>query len=161
MPTVQLRRRPRPSIRAIVADSEAPLSSRDFAHFLYLFRAAYARCLKLDLPAEQLLPDIAWLRDTFSSSLSHYSSPRQVAALFNADLEEDELEFPTISKASPLEFVCYGIVPALTAAAILSGGKIDLKFMKITLPPLGVGIRSLREALRLPPAKPPKKRKSK
>ena len=113
MPTVRVRTRQRPSLRAIVAESDAPVIARDFAHFLYLFRAAYARCLKFDFQAEQLGGDSGWLRDKFSSTFSPYASPRQVAVLFNTDLEEDELELPSITKASPLEFICYGIVPAL------------------------------------------------
>jgi hypothetical protein len=162
MPTVRVRtRRPvRPSIEVTVADSESPLNAREYAHFLYLFRAAYVRCLDFDVGPEQLQTEHAPFRDRFSGTFNPNVAALQVATLFTTDLEADELEFPRISKSSPLDFICYGIVPALIGAAILSGGKVDLKFMKVTLPPLGVGIRSLREAFRMPLIRS-KKRKNK
>jgi hypothetical protein len=54
--------------------------------------------------------------------------------------------------------------PAIVAirGPIFSGGKVELKNLtelKFTLPPLGVGIKSLREALRLPPKVRRKKRR--
>jgi hypothetical protein len=43
------------------------------------------------------------------------------------------------------------VVAALTLAVILSGGEVEVFGMKFKLPPIGVGIKSLREAFQLPP----------
>ncbi len=54
------------------------------------------------------------------------------------------------------------VVSALTLAVIFSGGKVELKNLKdlkFTLPPLGVGIKRLKEALRL--SVPDKKKRRK
>ena len=61
----------------------------------------------------------------------------------------DSLSIKRISKNSPLELTLCGVSIALTVAVIISGGSIEItkEGIKCNLPPLGVGIQKLKEAL--------------
>ncbi len=61
----------------------------------------------------------------------------------------DSLTVKKIRKNSPLEITLCGIGIALTVAMIISGGRIEItkNGFKCELPPLGVGIKNLKEAL--------------
>jgi hypothetical protein len=94
--------------------------------------------------------DEYYLREQFKKSFyGPATAARQVPELFAADLGEDELRFRRISYSSPLEITCVCLAAALTLAVILSGGKAQFMGFHFTLPPLGTGIKSLREALGL------------
>jgi hypothetical protein len=139
-------------IRLEIQDSSfEALDSWEFAHFLYLFRAAYSRGVELDLPEpERVADDELYFTRRFAESFySESTAPMIVAQLFAADWGDDELRFQRISKSSPMEITCICLASALTLAVILSGGKASFVGFHFTLPPLGKGIKSLREAFRL------------
>lgn len=48
-----------------------------------------------------------------------------------------------IKKESPLEIVITGSVLCLVAAAVISGGEVDLKVAKFKLNPIGDGLRKI------------------
>lgn len=154
-----------PSAQVSVAETVQPIVAHEFAHFLYLFRAAYARCVDLPMTPETAIDNPDAVAHWFASTFKPNTAPLRVANLFNTDLEDDELEISKLSKSSPLEMVIGGCMIALVAAVIVSGGTAQLLPPKFTLPPLGSGIKHLREAFRLPKNKPLKrklkKRKSK
>lgn len=85
----------------------------------------------------------------FREELPEEGAEPIVAKLFYHNDGQYALRLAGISKSSPLEISAVCIVSALALAAIFSGGKIDLKGLKFHLPPLGVGIKSLREALKI------------
>ncbi len=134
-------------------DFETALDSWELAHFLYLLRVAYARALELDLhDSEDVFQNEHYLTTQFKKQFyAPTQSAREVAELFSADLGEHELRFRRISYSSPLEITCVCLAAALTLAVILSGGKAQFMGFRFTLPPLGTGIKSLRDALGLSP----------
>jgi hypothetical protein len=139
-------------IRLEVQDASiAALDSWEFAHFLYLFRAAYSRALELDLPEPERVADedFYFARRFAEPFYSESAAPAQVATLFMSDWGDDELRFQRVSRSSPLEITCICLASALTLAVIVSGGKASFAGFHFTLPPLGRGIKNLRDAFRL------------
>jgi hypothetical protein len=68
-----------------------------------------------------------------------------------ADSERIRLE--KLSMNSPIELISVSLPIAFTVAAIFSGGQIKLPGFECRLPPLGVGIAYLREALDVRPSR--------
>jgi hypothetical protein len=133
-------------------DFHDAIDSWELTEFLYLLRAAYARALQLDLhDPEDVIRDEFYLQQQFKKSfVLPTMAEKEVSELFSTDLGEDELRFRRISYSSPIEMTCICLASALTLAVILSGGKAGFMGFRFTLPPLGTGIKSLREALGLP-----------
>ncbi|MDE3084342.1 MAG: hypothetical protein KGJ37_03860 [Verrucomicrobiota bacterium] len=132
--------------------SEEPLDSWEFAHYLYLLKATYSRALDIAPSDEhQIIESFERYAEAFRRGLPEDETEQTVAEFFSRDDEQLELRLSQISKCSPLEIHAFCVVSALTLAVIFSGGKVDLKGLKFQLPPLGVGIRSLRDALRMRP----------
>jgi hypothetical protein len=139
-------------------NSDEPLDSWEFTHFLYLFRAAYVHALTISPePAEAILQSTDRLVERFKLEFNG-NGDETVADLFSTELGNEDLRFVRLDKSSPLQMGCSCVVSALTLAVIISGGKVDLMGLKFTLPPLGVGIKSLREAFRLPPVRRTRKK---
>jgi hypothetical protein len=118
------------------------------AEYLFLFRAAYAASLKV-----LRNQDISHLGDDQSEprnrllSLFASLSVNQIKALFVEDLGTNQLITKRLSQESPTEIVLLGVIVAMAAAVILSGGKFKLlDILKAELPPMGEGIAKLREA---------------
>src|SRR6266516_4933680 len=132
-------------------DFSEAVDSWELAHFLYLLRAAYGRALELGLhDPDDVVRDEFYLSDQFEKPFySPTLASTKVAELFSADLGDDELRFRRISYSSPLEITCICLASALTLAVILSGGKAGFMGFRFTLPPLGTGIKSLRDAFGL------------
>jgi len=70
-----------------------------------------------------------------------------IDALFSKELGRNNLVVRKISFESPLEITVCGVIVLLAVAVIFSGGKYKLGPLKVSLPPIGVGIKKLREAL--------------
>jgi hypothetical protein len=128
------------------------IDSWELTEFLYLLRAAYARALQLDLhDSEDVIRDELYLQQQFKKPFALPTmAEKEVPELFSTDLGEAELRFRRISYSSPIEITCICLASALTLAGILSGGKAGFMGFRFTLPPLGTGIKSLRDALGLP-----------
>jgi len=133
-------------------DFHDAIDSWEFAEFLYLLRAAYARSLQLDLhDPEDVVRDEFYLTQQFARPfVGPIMAEKEVSELFETNLGEDELRFRRISYASPLEITCICLASALTLAVIVSGGRASFMGFRFSLPPLGTGIKSLRSALGLP-----------
>ena len=133
-------------------NSEGPLDAWELAHFLHLFRATYSHALSIGAAPEEIAQNPGHFTEIFSKGLSLDDAAR--FELFLTDHGDEELRINRIVKTSPLEIAFIGVLTALTLAVIFSGGKVELKNLKdlkFTLPPLGSGIKSLREALRMQP----------
>jgi hypothetical protein len=132
--------------------SDAPLDSWELAVFLRLFRVAYSQGLSIRASEEDIIRDPERYVAEFNSGIPEEEHAGYLANVFRTDFENEDLKIARIVKTSPLEISFMCVVSALTLAVIFSGGKVELKNLKdlkFTLPPLGVGINNLKEALRL------------
>jgi hypothetical protein len=143
-------------------ESDAPLDTWELSMFLRLFRIAYSQALSVRASEDEIVRDTQGYVAMFNAGIPEKDRSGYLAELFYTDFESEDLKIARIVKTSPLEvsFIC--VVSALTLAVIFSGGKVELKNLKdlkFTLPPLGVGIKNLREALRM--TVPEKKKRNK
>lgn len=123
-----------------------PINAFELGYFLYYFRAAYVACLiSLEFKEVPIDEAIARAKGDLLAPLTG-----EVATLWLKDLPENlDLEFITISRQSPLEFVVNTTnvcLIALTMAVILSGGEANISSAQFKLPPIAHGIRELKKA---------------
>jgi hypothetical protein len=124
----------------------------EIGHFLFLVRGAYAAALSFARSEEGdfELIDFEKLEERLRRKLGRLDVTG-IDGLFSKDLREDSPVAERIGRESPLLIVMEGALVALGLAVILSGGKIkfDVKVAKleVELPPIGEGIKKLREAL--------------
>ena len=130
----------------------------ELTSFLYFFRAAYAAALERfpqHVTRSELNEDgINHLCKELRHHLvdTHWQS---ISGLARKDLGNKNLYIRDIHRENPINIVFEGIPIALAVAIILSGGRIKiLGTLDVKLPPLGTGIRSLREAFGKKPQKP-------
>jgi len=131
-------------------EDETTIESSDLADFLFLFRGAYAA----GIPSVEKIraagnePDPNTLADKIRKRLAKLTVS-QINDLFQQDLGPNRLLTERISRDSPFEIVLYGTIILLVLAVILSGGRFELGpgGVKAHLPPMGKGIKHLREAL--------------
>ena len=128
------------------------IDAADIAHFLFLFRGAYAAALPLgrNRSLKRASTDLDHLEIQLRSNLSKLAVST-IDGLFSRTLGDRAPIPERITHESPLVIVISGVLVALTLAVILSGGtvKFDFKLAKIeaVLPPIGDGIKKLRRAL--------------
>jgi len=134
-----------------------PIPVRDFSYFLYLFRAVYV--VAIQVYEEHFNENLTEYTEDNVKKLSNivkkrilYKSTRNISHLFFHELPiSKDLTILDIKRENPLDVIFSGIPIALAVAVIFSGGKLELTKtgIKIELPPLGEGIRSLRNAFGL------------
>jgi hypothetical protein len=128
------------------------IDAAEIGHYLFLFRGAYAAALPLvrHRPVRAASTQLEFLEARLRSKLSRLTVKR-IDSLFSRTLGHDAPTPERIGHESPLEIIMSGMLIALTLAVILSGGtvKFDVKSAKgeAILPPIGDGIRKLRQAL--------------
>ena len=142
------------------------IDSWQLTMFLYHFRAVYGSAVmfhRFHSSLDNVVRDYE-LQESFRRSIrlpmlavpeevrNQQSEQDRLSGLFSRDWGEDELLISQISFRSPLEITCVCLASALTAAVIVSGGKATFMGFRFTLPSLGSGIKSLRDAFRLPAA---------
>lgn len=123
--------------------------AKDIAEFLLHFQGLYIECFSIgsNVSLEKVIEKQA--------DVNKFRAPKygrlidHVSALEKAGIGVPNvfLSVKGIELNSPLRVVFYGVIPAIAMAAILSGGKIETLAFKAELPPIGVGIKKLREAL--------------
>ncbi len=135
---------------SIILEKETTIDSSDLADFLFLFRGAYAAGIPSveKIRASGKEPDPNTLADEIRKHLAKLTIS-QINDLFQQDLGPNRLLTERISRDSPFEIVLYGTIILLVLAVILSGGRFELgpNGVKAHLPPMGKGIKHLREAL--------------
>ena len=148
-----------------IEDYDKNISTTDLAFFLLYFRDIYhvvelcAGCKEesiINLDEQELKKYVQKIWENISPestfrALRPNMHPRHMLDPYwmpEANIKES-LSVEKINKNSPLELTLCGISIALTVAVIFSGGSIEVsdKKIKCTLPPLGEGIRRLREAI--------------
>ena len=140
------------TITVTVKDEATTLRPTDLAEFLFLFRAgnvALSCLLPKDTHNDVREPthdEVEGLRGRLGAF-----SPNELDRFFDSATSPDLLTIDRMTRESPLEIELIGLPLLLVLAVIFSGGKIQLAGMalKASLPPLGTGIKALREALGL------------
>ena len=140
------------TLQVIIETDGRPIDVADLAEFFYHFRAAYAAGLYIDSKGLEILSedDIDRLRDLVEKEI-HGLPWQDITTLAYAELDEKALGIIDIKRENPLTIVFSGVLIALTAAVILSGGKLKVGPLSVELPPLGKGIAELRKAFGRPP----------
>ena len=142
---------PRATLTLAFETNGGPVDLTQLGDFLLLFRGAYVASIRplsrLDVDAVTRNPEDAL---TLVQRRLRRLRVRQLDQLFTSELGEDALTATTISRDNPLKITVSGLAAALAAAVILSGGRFGGFGIEVELPPLGVGIESLREALSPP-----------
>ena len=152
-------------IEVVVETDGENIDVQELTEFLYLFRAGYVFALT-ELPPSFLTRRWATpeeIRDFYNEFLqneSRHMSPMKVWNLAHRELFDDNLGIKDIHRENPLTIAFEGIAGALAIAVILSGGNFKLGPLKVKLPPLGMGINSLRAAFGKKP-KPPRRKRPK
>ncbi|SFV65776.1 hypothetical protein MNB_SM-6-240 [hydrothermal vent metagenome] len=129
-----------------------PIPVSDFSYFLYLFRAAYVAGIKAsrnNFPNENFeKSDVKKLTNIVQENLLHKSKRDITFLSFYKLPPHEDLTILDIKRENPLDVIFGGISIAFAVAVILSGGKFELTKdgLKVELPSLGDGIRSLRDA---------------
>jgi len=132
-----------------------PIPVRDFSYFLYLFRAVYVAAIQVyekNHFNENLTEDnVKKLSDIVKKIILRKSTSHLSHLFFYKLPISKDLTILDIKRENPLDVIFSGIPIALAVAVIFSGGKLELTKigMKVELPPLGEGIRSLINAFDL------------
>ena len=144
---------------------ESSVNALELSYFLAKFRAMYV--IALERAGETSVPNtLVGIVENFSKELNSKTISDYARRILPA---EHELEFDSISKNSPLRLrTCVGVsMIALSAAVILSGGKVNLKDGTFEVPSLATGIRELKAVfgqnspIRLPSDKKDKQKNTK
>jgi hypothetical protein len=164
MPAVSLE-----EIHLTFEDNGQPLRYALFTEYVVLFEAVYY-ILKIEksLSEEDMSNlTISKFQDLLGRQknrrISDIVLPHGMDNLSNPG--ENDLTLHSIWYQSPMEWVLTGISVALTGAVILSGGRIEISHtgFKAQLPPIGEGVKKLRQAFgvkttrkqKRPPGEPP------
>lgn len=122
------------------------VDATDLAHFLFLFRGAYASCSSI-LTDRDLRRHSSEEFETLIREHLRRLNVVDIDALFTRGLGRKTLVVRKLSFGSPLEIAVTGVIVLLAVAVTLSGGKFKLGPLQVTLPPIGEGIKRLRQAL--------------
>ncbi|PHR73922.1 MAG: hypothetical protein COA66_02375 [Arcobacter sp.] len=129
-----------------------PIPVKDFSYFFYLFRAIYVISVKSGgnnfQGNDYTRRDVKYLVTIVAKKIKKFSRQEILESSFtNLDINED-LTIVDIKRENPLDIIFGGISIALAAAVIISGGKFKGPGFKVELPPLGIGIKALKEAFK-------------
>jgi hypothetical protein len=148
-----MRRRFVGEVQAAISTNEGPIPITEFVQFFDLFRTAYVAALEClestgvagDADLKETAIQLAQMTRDRWSNLDRTEQRRLTTRPLS--LEPSILR---IHRDNPIELVLLGVVVVLAAAVVLSGGtfEISLKSLKVKLPPLGTGIKKLREAFK-------------
>jgi hypothetical protein len=135
-------------ITVVLETDGGPIRVDELSSFLYYFRAVYVAAIKVGVkePVANDFVDIEEQVRQIGYELPKYT-PMGGIAFARARVSPDLLLID-VRRDNPLLLVLEGAVIGLTAAVILSGGRVDMRFFKANLPPLGTGIAALRAAFR-------------
>ncbi len=134
----------------VFADSEEGLTSKDLSGYLYYFRCIYAiiQSQSSNISAEWILSNKVEFLRNIETHIKKHGGSNFIHQAHSVDLGRAELKIDRIKKESPLEIVIVGSVVCLVAAAIISGGEVDLKVAKFKLNPIGDGLKIIRDLFR-------------
>ncbi|MDB6058789.1 MAG: hypothetical protein JWO95_2633 [Verrucomicrobiales bacterium] len=133
-----------------IEDDQRGLNPTELADFLYLFRAV-TLALRDVIPAgdskSKRVPSIAEV-NRYRSSICRFS-PGQLNKYFDTTKSRHFFEIENIQRNSPMELIVGGVGFLLAVGVIISGGSISFTStgVKAKLPPLGKGVKLLRESL--------------
>ena len=128
----------------LIFDDAQDRDVSEVGDFLFLFRGVYAAATLFVGEQLDTVPEASV--ELIRTRLRAMPIAR-LRALFSEDLGPQKLVATHIGRQSPWTILLEGLPLALVAAAIFSGGEVKLPHFEAKLPPLGEGIKKLREAL--------------
>ncbi|MCF7789798.1 MAG: hypothetical protein K9N47_26990 [Prosthecobacter sp.] len=123
----------------------------ELGEFLFLLKGAYAAASLFDNTGASRI-DYDDPRNSVEEfrAFARSLSPLQIDQIFRSELNDKQLIVKRIVRASPWEFLVYGVVSFLVCAVTLSGGKVKIgSLIEFELNAIGEGIKKLRESLGL------------
>ena len=131
-------------------EREPQLGTKELSAYLYYFRCVYAIAHELSksMTLEFILENRQEYLLRFQAYVANTPSHLLLNKLHSTDLGPLEPMIVKMKKESPLEIVITGSIVALVAAAIISGGEVDLKVATFKLKPIGDGLKKLRDLFR-------------
>jgi hypothetical protein len=139
------------TVRGTIGTKRGPILVRDLSNFLTLYRSVYIEAVLVgrDQETESYLSEdeAKYFAGMVATRLAKQGA---YGFLVESLVEDDEdLAIIDISRKNPIDIVFSGVVLALAAATIISGGKFrfDKDGIEVELPPLGKGIAALKRAL--------------
>lgn len=122
------------------------ISLREFSYFQYHFVAAYS--LAYELVSNNKIETIEELCQLEAMDISELIQNKQLsfyARVLNIPQEYD-ISLVDIHRENPLIEILVGSIVVLVLAVVFSGGKIELgNIIKAELPPIGKGIKSIKD----------------
>ncbi len=154
------------TIHVTIDTDGGPVSLIEFSEYLRFLRGCYVLALDQTKFEESYEEDenydgdlaiVTAPADVLAKSIAHNITSRQLAMsprefelyIYRELNESEELSLLDIERNNPFAIVFAGVAIALTVAVIVSGGKFQLgpTGLKVEIPPLGDGLRRLRNAL--------------
>ena len=140
------------TVEIVVSEPSETLNPGELAEFLYLFPALNVALSKLVPPGDHDSSRQPTNQEqaTLKNALKRFS-PDELDCFFNPKMSHGLVQINQIRRNSPLEITLCGCAFLITLGVIFSGGKITIsrQGLKAELPPLGKGLKALREALGL------------
>jgi hypothetical protein len=140
----------------IVIEAVEPVLAGQLGEFLQLFESVFletrmvSESLNLLGLADETNPPLPSLLHGLENEFEHiWLDLPSWAREHRFRGHHEGLRLLRFSKNSPIELVTAGIPIGLAVAVIFSGGQVKLPGCEFRLPPLGVGIEALRQALGL------------
>lgn len=131
-------------------EGDNELTTKDLSGYFYYFRALYAV-----IAADSPYLSVDWILDNKSDFIQKVrkrikddGGARVLREAHSKDMGSSEPKILTMKKESPLEIVIVGSVVCMVAAAVISGGEVDLKVAKFKLNPIGDGLKKIRDLFR-------------
>lgn len=136
------------NFKLVFSKTDEKFNTNDLGDFLLLFKAVYTAAVQnfSDLEYNEIIDNKTSIRKSLILYIRRLRY-QEINRLFIEDLGKGNLVTIKAQKESPLEFIVYGVLSAITLAVIISGGRLKTGFFEAQLAPLGDGIKKLREAL--------------
>ena len=126
-----------------------PVRGKDLSVFLYYFRIVYgvAQQSLSGVSIDELAANPAAYVSQIRKLLDQADPADLYGPMFFRDLGDDEIIIEWIRYGSPMKLRLRGVIYALVAALIFSGGEITITDqLHVKVPPVGVGAKSLMDA---------------
>lgn len=146
-------------VEVIFAEEYKSLTIFELSNFLYHFKILYSLLAvseEFQRYGEEKEPEkIKYAAKSIAKIISQsrlYPPYPNRYNLFRKDLKERDVFIAKIYKESPLTIWFIGISTLLVTSLIISGGEIEITIVppqiKVKMPPIGEGIKRLKEAMK-------------
>ena len=148
------------AVAITIGTDGGPLNALELTNYLKYFRAAYVECLRALEISRLPGNDYPYFDDPKLLAKHVLETGRRVSGYTLHSIStsllqpEDDLVFYDIQRRNPLDFLLGGVVVAVAAAVVISGGeiKINKDGFHAKVRSLGQGLTDIRKALSKNPA---------